>query len=91
MRIQEREAWFTNRGEKLRFIRAVENYQHPKRRLLVNILASASLSIGLGVGTLLVIALVVTILSIFIPLPVIGQSINELLDWVERFKSIRTY
>ncbi|MFT9848742.1 DUF5665 domain-containing protein [Aneurinibacillus sp. REN35] len=89
MRIQERETWFANRGEKLRLIRAIENYQHPRRRLLVNILALASFAVGLSVGTVLVITLIVMILNTFISLPIIGQSINELLEWVERFKSVR--
>lgn len=89
LRVSQREVWLASRGEKLRFIRAIEQYQHPKKRLKLNILALLSTTIGMGVGTIFVIFLVALILNAFISLPLIGESINTLLEWIERFKTVR--
>ncbi|MED4727059.1 DUF5665 domain-containing protein [Aneurinibacillus migulanus] len=89
LRVSQREVWLASRGEKLRFIQAIEQYQHPKKRLKLNILALLSTTIGMGVGTIFVIFLVALILNAFISLPLIGESINTLLEWIERFKTVR--
>jgi hypothetical protein len=69
-------------------MRAVENYQNPKKRLLASALATVSVTLGMGVGTIGAIFLLVSILNLFVSLPLVGQWINELLQWIDRFKGI---
>ncbi|MCM3716412.1 DUF5665 domain-containing protein [Halalkalibacter oceani] len=62
------------------------HFTNKKEVIKVNLLAGISRGVGLTIGTALFIALLVFLLSQMISLPVIGESIANLLEIVEQYR-----
>ncbi|WP_435922430.1 DUF5665 domain-containing protein [Paenibacillus sp. DYY-L-2] len=68
--------------EKSDFKDILENYTDPKRRLLTNFTAGLARGLGLTVGTFVVLGLLGWILSLFVDLPMIGDYIKNLQNYI---------
>ncbi|ODP30388.1 DUF5665 domain-containing protein [Paenibacillus sp. PK4536] len=61
----------------------IENYSSVKRRLVVNFVAGAARGLGLSLGTIVILAILGFILSQMVSLPLIGNYIAQILDYVK--------
>lgn len=69
--------------EKAEFQDIINNYSNPKRRFLTNFMAGLSRGLGLTVGTFVVLGLLGWMLSLFVNVPMIGDYIKNLLDYIQ--------
>lgn len=69
--------------EKAEFKDILENYTSPKKRILTNFMAGMSRGLGLSVGTFVVLGLLGWILSLFVDIPMVGDYIKELQDYIK--------
>ncbi|MDG5789466.1 DUF5665 domain-containing protein [Evansella sp. AB-P1] len=58
------------------------NYTNPRRVFLINILVGIGRGLGLTIGTVIVLSLLGLILRQFVDIPLIGEWINNLLQYV---------
>ncbi|MBJ9992441.1 MULTISPECIES: DUF5665 domain-containing protein [Paenibacillus] len=65
----------------------IENYTNTKKRLITNFTAGLSRGLGLSLGTFVVLGLLGYLLSLFVDMPVIGQYIANLQDYISQYKS----
>ncbi|KPD07853.1 hypothetical protein AM501_13255 [Aneurinibacillus migulanus] len=82
-------AWLADRTEKSRITDFIENYQKPGRVIWINMLAGVSRGVGMTIGTAIIIAIAVYVLSLFVSMPLVGEYIAQLLDWVNTFKQAK--
>lgn len=61
----------------------IENYTSPKRRIIANLTAGLARGLGLTVGTFVVLGLLGWILSLFVDLPMVGDYIRQLQDYIQ--------
>lgn len=69
--------------EKARIGDIIENYNHPRRIFLLNLLVGLSRGLGLTVGTALVLATIGFVLREFISIPIIGKYISDIVEYVK--------
>lgn len=60
----------------------IENYTSPKRRIITNFTAGLARGLGLTVGTFVVLGLLGWVLSLFVDLPMVGDYIKQLQDYI---------
>ncbi|MFA9557312.1 DUF5665 domain-containing protein [Evansella sp. AB-rgal1] len=58
------------------------NYTHPRRVFFINILVGVGRGLGLTIGTVIVISLLGLILKQFVDVPLVGEWINNLLQYI---------
>ena len=65
------------------------NYTNPHRVFWINVLVGIGRGLGLTIGTVIVLSLLGIILQQFVDLPLIGEWISNVLQYVDRpeFKS----
>lgn len=61
----------------------LENYSNPKKRILSNFMAGMSRGLGLSLGTFVVLGLLGWLLSLFVDLPMVGDYIKGLQDYIQ--------
>lgn len=61
----------------------LENYSNPKKRILSNFMAGMSRGLGLSLGTFVVLGLLGWLLSLFVDLPMVGDYIKSLQDYIQ--------
>ncbi|MBO8171170.1 MAG: hypothetical protein H0Z33_04665 [Bacillaceae bacterium] len=64
----------------------LRNYNRPRRVFAINFLAGLARGLGLTVGTAIVLAIAGFILSKFLSVPVIGEYISNILDYVRQYQ-----
>ncbi|WP_232510190.1 DUF5665 domain-containing protein [Paenibacillus crassostreae] len=64
----------------------IENYTHPKKRIITNFTAGLSRGLGLSVGTFVVLGILGYILSIFVDMPLIGKYLGDLQKYIDAYK-----
>ncbi|MDQ0091264.1 hypothetical protein J2T12_004701 [Paenibacillus anaericanus] len=69
--------------EKAEFKDIIENYADPKKRLFTNFMAGLSRGLGLSVGTFVVLGLLGWLLTLFVDLPMVGDYIKTLQDYIK--------
>ncbi|MDN4068113.1 DUF5665 domain-containing protein [Paenibacillus sp. FSL R5-0407] len=69
--------------EKADFKDILENYTNPKKRILTNFMAGLSRGLGLSVGTFVILGLLGWVLSLFVDLPMVGDYIKNLQDYIK--------
>lgn len=69
--------------EKAEFQDIIMNYANPKRRFMTNFLAGLSRGLGLTVGTFVVLGLLGWLLSLFVNVPMVGDYIKSLQDYIQ--------
>ncbi|MCD8509241.1 MAG: DUF5665 domain-containing protein [Bacillus sp. (in: Bacteria)] len=58
------------------------NYTNPTRVFFINILVGIGRGLGLTIGTVIVLSLLGLILKQFVDVPLVGEWINRLLEYV---------
>ncbi|WP_068778357.1 DUF5665 domain-containing protein [Paenibacillus sp. GM2] len=82
-RLNQRLDFIAAKLEKAKIKDIIENYTNPKRLILSNFMAGLSRGLGLSIGTFIVLGLLGWILSLFVNLPMIGDYIKELQDYIQ--------
>ncbi|GED32716.1 DUF5665 domain-containing protein [Brevibacillus centrosporus] len=72
--------------EDIRLADIVQNYTAPRKLLWINFLAGLARGLGLTLGTAIVLALLGSLLSQFLSIPIIGDYIKDLVDYVQSYK-----
>lgn len=72
--------------EKSDFLNMIENYTSPKKRIISNFTAGLSRGLGMTVGTAIVLALLTWVISWFVSMPLIGQYIGDLQNYIDAYK-----
>jgi len=72
--------------EDIRLADIVQNYTAPRKLLWINFLAGLARGLGLTIGTAIVLALLGSLLSQFLSIPIIGDYIRTLVEYVQSYK-----
>ncbi|MDF2683234.1 MAG: hypothetical protein K0R47_4424 [Brevibacillus sp.] len=72
--------------EDIRLADILQNYTAPRKLLWINFLAGLARGLGLTIGTALVLALLGSLLTQFLSIPIIGDYIKDLVDYVQAYK-----
>ncbi|QQE75858.1 hypothetical protein KDJ56_08010 [Brevibacillus composti] len=68
--------------EDIRLADVIQNYTAPRKLLVTNFLAGLARGLGLTIGTAIVLALLGSVLSKFFAVPIIGDYIRQIVDYV---------
>ncbi|WP_017814320.1 MULTISPECIES: DUF5665 domain-containing protein [Paenibacillus] len=82
-RLNERLDQLTKALDKAEIRDIIENYSSVRRRLITNFIAGTARGLGLSLGTIVILALLAFILSQMVSLPLIGDYISQILDYVK--------
>ncbi|MEJ8544628.1 DUF5665 domain-containing protein [Brevibacillus borstelensis] len=72
--------------EDIRLADVIQNYTAPRKLLWINFLAGLARGLGLTIGTAIVLAILGSILSKFLSIPIIGDYISQLMDYVTTYR-----
>jgi hypothetical protein len=72
--------------EDIRLADVIQNYTAPRRLLLTNFLAGLARGLGLTIGTAIVLALLGWVFSKFLSVPIIGDYIRQIMDYVNAYR-----
>lgn len=72
--------------EDIRLADIVLNYTAPRRLIWTNFVAGLARGLGLTIGTAIVLALLGTLLSKFLSIPIIGDYIKEIIEYVQSYR-----
>lgn len=75
--------------EDIRLADVIQNYTAPRKLLWTNFLAGLARGLGLTIGTAIVLALFGSLLSQFLSIPIIGDYIRQIIDYVESYRQIK--
>ncbi len=67
------------------------NYTRPRRLLLTNFLAGLARGLGLTLGTAIVLVILGSFISQFFSIPIIGDYIRQIVDYLNNYYSRRPY
>ncbi|WP_151737424.1 DUF5665 domain-containing protein [Paenibacillus tengchongensis] len=82
-RLNERLDKIADSLEKSEFKDILENYTNPKKRIVTNLMAGISRGLGLSLGTFVILGLLGYILSLFLDVPVIGEYLGEIKQYID--------
>ncbi|WP_139489997.1 DUF5665 domain-containing protein [Brevibacillus dissolubilis] len=71
--------------EDIRFADIVQNYTAPRKLLLTNFLAGLARGLGLTIGTAIVLALLGSLLTQFLSIPIIGDYVRQIIEYVQSY------
>ncbi|MDN9012229.1 DUF5665 domain-containing protein [Brevibacillus laterosporus] len=71
--------------EDIRLADIVLNYTTPRRLIWTNFVAGLARGLGLTIGTAIVLALLGSLLSKFLSIPIIGDYIREIIAYVQSY------
>ncbi|EST52846.1 hypothetical protein T458_18030 [Brevibacillus panacihumi W25] len=72
--------------EDVRLADVIQNYTAPRKLLWTNFLAGLARGLGLTIGTAIVLALFGSLLSQFLSIPIIGDYIRQIIDYIESYR-----
>jgi len=72
--------------EDIRLADVIQNYTAPRKLLWINFLAGLARGLGLTIGTAIVLALFGSLLSKFLSIPIIGDYIRQIIDYIESYR-----
>ncbi|MED4586033.1 DUF5665 domain-containing protein [Brevibacillus choshinensis] len=72
--------------EDIRLADILQNYTAPRKLLWINFLAGLARGLGLTIGTAIVLALLGSLLTQFLSIPIIGDYIKDLVNYVQAYK-----
>ncbi|MFY0545217.1 DUF5665 domain-containing protein [Brevibacillus sp. H7] len=75
--------------EDIRLADVIQNYTAPRKLLWTNFLAGLARGLGLTIGTAIVLGLLGYILKQFLSVPIIGDYIGQLVDYVNAYRNSR--
>lgn len=85
-RLHSRLDWLDQLLQHSQLLEVMEIYSNPKRRLLSNVIAGISRGLGMTVGTAIILALLGWFLSRFLSVPVIGDYVSDIIDYVQAYR-----
>lgn len=87
----EKLRWLSSYFEKLKIGDYVQMVQEPKRLIKVNFFVGIARGIGIGIGFTLLGAFALYLLNklAILNLPLIGNFISELMDYIEKIRGMR--
>lgn len=71
--------------EDIRLADVIQNYTSPRKLLWTNFLAGLARGLGLTIGTAIVLAILGWLLSQFLSIPIIGDYVKQLIDYVNSY------
>lgn len=71
--------------EDIRLADVIQNYTAPRKLLWINFLAGLARGLGLTIGTAIVLALLGSLLTQFLTIPIIGDYIRALVDYIQSY------
>lgn len=72
--------------EDIRLADVIQNYTAPRKLLWINFLAGLARGLGLTIGTAIVLALLGSLLKEFLSIPIIGDYIRQIVEYVQTYK-----
>ncbi|GED70574.1 hypothetical protein BRE01_42760 [Brevibacillus reuszeri] len=72
--------------EDIRLADVIQNYTAPRKLLWINFLAGLARGLGLTIGTAIVLALLGSLLTQFLSVPIIGDFIRQLIEYVQSYQ-----
>lgn len=72
--------------EDIRLADVIQNYTAPRKLLWINFLAGLARGLGLTIGTAIVLAFLGSLLTQFLSIPILGDYIRQLVEYVETYK-----
>lgn len=72
--------------EEIRLVDVLQNYTTPRKLLVTNFLAGLARGLGLTIGTAIVLTLFGTVVSKFFAVPIVGDYIRQIVDYVESYR-----
>lgn len=72
--------------EDIRLADVIQNYTAPRKLLWINFLAGLARGLGLTIGTAIVLALLGSLLTQFLSIPIIGDFIRQLIEYVQSYQ-----
>lgn len=72
--------------EDIRLADVIQNYTAPRRLLLTNFLAGLARGLGLTIGTAIVLAILGWVFSKFLSVPIIGDYIRQIMEYVNAYR-----
>ncbi|MCF6093553.1 DUF5665 domain-containing protein [Microaerobacter geothermalis] len=75
--------------ERARIHDVLQNFNHPLRVIGINFLVGLSRGLGLTVGTAIILGFLAIFLKQFISLPIVGEYISDLLDYVQYYQDFK--
>lgn len=72
--------------EDIRLADVIQNYTAPRKLLWINFLAGLARGLGLTIGTAIVLAFFGSLLSQFLSIPILGDYIRQLVEYVESYR-----
>lgn len=74
-------------AERVRLGEVLLNYTRPRRIFWLHFLGGLSRGLGLTVGTAIVIGVAGYLLSQFVNVPLVGEKVAHILEWVEYYRA----
>lgn len=72
--------------EDIRLADVIQNYTAPRKLIYINFLAGLARGLGLTIGTAIVLALLGWIMGQFLSIPIIGDYIKQLIDYLNIYQ-----
>ncbi|MGG1661754.1 DUF5665 domain-containing protein [Brevibacillus sp. NRS-1366] len=72
--------------EDIRLADVIQNYTAPRKLLWINFLAGLARGLGLTIGTAIVLALLGSLLTQFLSIPIIGDFIRQLIEYIQSYQ-----
>lgn len=73
--------------EDIRLADVIQNYTAPKKLIYINFLAGLARGLGLTIGTAIILAILGWLLGQFLSIPIIGDYIKELVNYIKFYQS----
>jgi len=73
--------------EDIRLADVIQNYTAPRKLLWINFLAGLARGLGLTIGTAIVLTLLGSLLTQFLSVPIIGDFIRQLVEYVQSYQN----
>ncbi|MBO8162222.1 MAG: hypothetical protein H0Z34_00715 [Brevibacillus sp.] len=72
--------------QEIQLLDVLQNYTTPRRLLYTNFLAGLARGLGLTIGTAIVLAILGWFLKPFLSIPIIGEYVKQLIDYVNAYQ-----
>jgi len=65
----------------------LQNYSNPWRVIRINFLVGLARGVGMTLGTALFLGILIYVLSKSVAMPIIGEYIADLLEWIDTYRT----
>ena len=82
-KVNARLSFFERLARQYNLLDVLMSINNPRRLLWLNFIAGVARGLGLTVGTAIILGILFFILKSFVSLPIIGEYIGDLIDFIE--------